>query len=414
MEPGSSSLPHGGVEGLTLHPSAKLKGHGKWVLRYTSPVTGKRRLAGLGTYPEISITDAAKKANTMREAIAKGLDPLIEKEAEKQREKPPSFAEAAVRVHKELRQAWKNPKHQQQWLNTVTQYAVPEIGNLTLDQLQPHHFANVLRPIWLTKAETASRLRQRLHAIMAWGWAHGFCTSNPVDVVDHLLPTQPGKAVRTIHHPAMPWRIIPDFWQQHLTKEDYDSSRAILKFIILTASRSGEARGMIWSEVDFDNAIWTIPSSRMKAKMQHRVPLSPAALKIILKQRDLGSAFVFPSVRSKKPLTDMTITMLLRRLEAASDTKGRLATTHGFRSSFRDWCSENSYPRDLAERALAHTVQNKVEAAYHRTDLLEQRRPMMDKWAEYVSGSQPKSMADMIKTSNTVGALSKSKLIRAK
>lgn len=405
IEPGNPSLPHGGVEGLTLHPSAKLKGHGKWVLRYTSPVTGKRRLAGLGTYPTVSIADAAKKATEMRGAIAKGLDPLIEKETEKQREKPPSFAEAAIRVHEELRQGWKNPKHQQQWLNTVQHYAVPKIGNLSLDQLQPHHIANVLRTIWLTKPETASRLRQRLHAIMAWGWAHGFCTSNPVDVVDHLLPSQLGKAVRTVHHPAMPWRIIPDFWQQHLIKEDYDSSRAILKFLILTASRSGEARGMIWSEVDFENAIWTIPSSRMKAKAQHRVPLSPAALTILRKQRDLDSELVFPSVRSQKQLTDMTITMLLRRLEAPSDTEARLATAHGFRSSFRDWCSENSYPRDLAERALAHTVQNKVEAAYHRTDLLEQRRPMMHKWAEFVSGVQPKSMADLLVSRNTVKGL---------
>lgn len=402
MEPGSASLPHGGVEGLTLHPSARLKGHGKWVMRYTSPVTGKRRLAGLGTYPTVSIADAAKKANKMREAIANGLDPLAEKEAEKQREKPPSFAEAVIRVHEELRQGWKNPKHQQQWLNTVQQYAVPKIGNMTLDQLQPHHIANVLRAIWLTKPETASRLRQRLHAIMAWGWAHGFCASNPVDVVDHLLPTQPSKATRTIHHPAMPWRAIPEFWQKHLVKEDYDSSRAILKFIILTACRSGEARGMTWGEVDFENAIWTIPSSRMKAKVQHRVPLPLAALQIILKQRDLSSDWVFPSVRSQKQLTDMTITMLLRRLEAPSDTDNRLATAHGFRSSFRDWCSENSFSRDLAERALAHTVQNKVEAAYHRTDLLEQRRPMMDKWSEFISGAQPiqanraKSITDVL------------------
>jgi integrase len=162
---------------------------------------------------------------------------------------------------------------------------------------------------------------------------------------------------------------------------------------------------MIWSEVDFDNAIWTIPSSRMKAKAQHRVPLSPAALTILRKQRDLDSEFVFPSVRSQKQLTDMTITMLLRRLEAPSDTEARLATAHGFRSSFRDWCSENSYPRDLAERALAHTVQNKVEAAYHRTDLLEQRRPMMHKWAEFVSGVQPKSMADLLVSRNTVKGL---------
>lgn len=385
MEPGSPLLPHGGVEGLTLHPSAKVKGRGKWVLRYTSPITGKRRLAGLGTYPEISIADAAKKATEMREAIARGLDPLIEKELEKLREKPPSFADAAVKVHAELRHGWRNPKHQQQWLNTVIQYAVPKIGNVPLDQLQPRHFADVLRPIWLTKAETSSRLRQRLHTIMAWAWAHGYCASNPVDVVDHLLPTQLGKSVRTVHHPAMPWRLVPTFWQQHLVHEAYDSSRAILKFIVLTACRSGEARGMTWNEVDFENAIWTIPPSRMKAKIQHRVPLSPVALSVILKQRDFGSLYVFPSTRSGKPLTDMTITMLLRRLNAPSDTEGRYATAHGFRSSFRDWCSEQGYARDLAERALAHTVPNKVEAAYHRTDLLERRRPMMTAWSDYVS-----------------------------
>jgi integrase len=154
---------------------------------------------------------------------------------------------------------------------------------------------------------------------------------------------------------------------------------------------------MTWSEVDFENNLWTIPSSRMKAKVQHRVPLSSAALEIIMKQRDLGSEFVFPSVRSKKQLTDMTITMLLRRLGASSDTKDRLATAHGFRSSFRDWCSENGHSRDLAERALAHTVQNKVEAAYHRTDLVEQRRPMMQKWADFVTDSHPEEKNQFFK-----------------
>ena len=159
---------------------------------------------------------------------------------------------------------------------------------------------------------------------------------------------------------------------------------------------------MTWDEVDFDNAIWTIPPSRMKAKVQHRVPLSPAALQIILKQRDFGSVYVFPSIRSNKQLTDMTITMLLRRLNAPSDTKDRYATTHGFRSSFRDWCSEQGYARDLAERALAHTLRNKVEAAYHRTDLLEQRRPMMMAWSEYVSSAkltfvQPEGLLEAIR-----------------
>lgn len=395
MEPGDPALPHGGVEGLTLHPSNKGKGHGKWVLRFTSPITGKRRLAGLGTYPEVSIAEAAKKATAMRSDIAQGVDPLQEKEIQKKREKPPSFAEAAVRVHEELKDGWKNPKHQQQWLNTVNQYAVPLIGLMELKDIQPHHMADVLRPIWLSKPETASRLKQRLHVIMSWGWAHGFCISNPVDVVTHLLPTQPSKTTRTIHHPAMSWKDLPVFWQQSLTTQGYDSSRAILKFIILTACRSGEARGMTWDEVDLENATWTIPAARMKAKMQHRVPLSKEAVQILIKQREMNSHIVFPSVKQKRKLTDMTITMLLRRLKAQSDTEGRTATAHGFRSSFRDWCSENGYPRDLAERALAHTIQNKVEAAYHRTDLLEQRRPMMEKWAAYVCSTTSGSITDL-------------------
>ena len=253
------------------------------------------------------------------------------------------------------------------------------------DQLQPHNFANVLRPLWLEKPETASRIKQRLHAIMGWGWARGYCSSNPVDVVEHLLPVQPGKRVRTIHHPAMLWREIPEFWVKHLNNVYHDTSRAILKFIILTACRSGEARGATWEEFDLDARIWTVPAHRMKAKAQHRVPLAAPVLLILKKQKELCQSLVFPSNHSGKQLTDMTITMLLRRLNAPSDTKGRCATAHGFRSSFRDWCSENGYARDLAERALAHTIPNQTEAAYHRSDLLEQRRSMMEKWADYVT-----------------------------
>lgn len=400
ITPDDHPLPHGGVEGLSLHPSPSEKGHGKWVFRYTSPVTAKRRLAGLGPYPTVGIAEAAKRALAMREDIAKGIDPLEEKKIEKFREKPPTFAEAAERVHQELKDGWANGKHQQQWINTVRQYAVPSIGNFSLDQLQPHHFANALRPLWLEKPETASRLKQRLHAIMGWGWARGYCSSNPVDVVEHLLPVQPGKRARTVHHPAMPWREIPEFWAKHLNNDYHDTSRAILKFIILTACRSGEARGSTWVEFDLDAGIWTIPAQRMKAKTQHRVPLTEPMLDILKKQKELCGTFVFPSNQSGKQLTDMTITMLLRRLKAPSDTPGRWATAHGFRSSFRDWCSENGYARDLAERALAHTIPNQTEAAYHRSDLLEQRRPMMDNWCTFLTGQNPSkkelSQADLI------------------
>nr|WP_316248874.1 site-specific integrase [Aeromonas hydrophila] len=233
-------------------------------------------------------------------------------------------------------------------------------------------------------------MKQRLHAVMAWAWAHGFCQANPVDVVDKLLPLQPSKAIRTQHQPAMDWRILPAFYQQYLANaERFDVSRALLSFVILTACRSGEARSMRWNELDLDAGIWTIPADRMKTQVVHRIPLSLQAMAVLEKVQGLHGEWVFPSPRKQVPLTDMAMTTLLRRVEAPSTTPGRLATAHGFRSTFRDWCSEKGYPRDLAERALAHLIQNKVEAAYHRTDLLDQRRPMMDTWAEFVSGNSP-------------------------
>jgi integrase len=387
MKPDDGLLPHGGVTGLALEPSST-KGRGKWILRYTSPVTNKRRKAGLGAYPDVGIAEAGKKGLLFREQLTQGIDPLeLKAEATLEAAKAaiiPLFKDAAETVYAELEPGWKNVKHKAQWINTLRDYAVPIIGEIPINQLEPRHIADALRPIWLEKPETASRLKQRIHAVLAWGWAHGYCTSNPVDVVGHLLAQQPSKAARVKHQPAMPWRMIPEFWKQHLMAEDYDVSRALLKFLILTAARSGEVRGMTWDEVNWSEGIWTIPPERMKAKFQHRVPLSPTAIQILEKQQAFDSELVFPSVRAKKMITDMTMTMFLRGVNAPSDTPGRTATAHGFRSSFRDWCSEHSYSRDLAERALAHTVQNKVEAAYHRTDLLDHRRPMMDAWEAFV------------------------------
>jgi len=385
MKPDSGALPHGGVTGLALFPSNS-KGSGKWVLRYVSPITGKRRNAGLGCYPEIGIAQAGKAAIEMREKVVAGIDPLEEKATKLQTLTMPTFQEAATTLHKELLPGWKNIKHGQQWINTLTQYAFPIIGKYPLDQIQPRHIAEALRPIWLDKAETASRLKQRIHSVMAWGWAHEFCRSNPVDVVDHLLPQQPGKSVRTQHQPAMPWKEIPAFVKSELhIIGRYDVTRPMLEFLILTSARSGEVRGMKWNEIDWKNAVWTIPAERMKAQIQHRVPLSERAIEILQNQQGRHELLVFPSPRDQKELSDMALTSFLRRVNATSDTAGRCATAHGFRSSFRDWCSELGYSRDLAERSLAHVVQNKVEAAYHRTDLLEQRRSLMDAWSQFIA-----------------------------
>ncbi|NML24416.1 tyrosine-type recombinase/integrase [Zoogloea dura] len=388
IKPDDPAIPHGGITGLALH-ATQSKGRGKWVLRYVSPVTGKRRNAGLGAYPEISIAEVAKRASAMRIELAEGKDPLEERIKLKTEATPtiPTFKIAAETLHRDLLPGWKNPKHGMQWINTLTEYVFPKMGSKVLNEIQPGDVAEVLKPIWLTKAETASRVKQRIHAVMAWGWAHGHCQSNPVDVVGHLLAQQPGKAIRTQHHPAMPWRDIPDFIQKHLRPGNRpEVTRTLLEFIILTACRSGEARGMSWAEVDLRNKVWTISEERMKAKITHRVPLSPRAIAILEAQRDQHKTLVFPSVRDRVELSDMAITSLLRRLKAHSDTPGRVATAHGFRSSFRDWCSEQGYSRDLAERSLAHTIKDKVEAAYHRTDLLEQRRELMNAWARYLSG----------------------------
>ncbi len=382
IKPDSPALPHGTVTGLSLHPSQS-PGQGKWVLRFVSPVTGKRRNAGLGSYPEISIGEAAKKGQQMREQIGNGIDPLHEK-ANNTSVAIPTFQRAAELLHAELLPSWKNAKHGQQWINTMSQYAFEHIGHLPLNQIQPRHIADVLRPIWLDKFETAGRLKQRVHAVMAWGWAHEYCQSNPVDVAHHLLPQQVNKALRTKHHPAMPWKDIPAFVTKHLHDHQPDVSRAMLEFLILTACRSGEVRSMVWSEVDFTSATWVIPAARMKTKMQHRVPLSDQAIKVLKSQEGKHTELVFPSPRDQVALSDMALTSLLRRAKAKSDVVDRIATAHGFRSSFRDWCSEHNYSHDLAERSLAHLVKNKVEAAYHRTDLLEQRRTLMQAWGNFV------------------------------
>lgn len=211
----------------------------------------------------------------------------------------------------------------------------PRIGSKPLDAITPADCADVLRPIWLEKAETASRTRQRMHAVMQWAWAHGRITANPVGVVDHILPKQNAKKE---HQPAMPWRDVPAFVKKHVAEfKQGEATRAALLFLILTAARSGEVRGATWGEFDLDAGIWTVPSERMKAKAPHRVPLSAAALALVktLKEQKQHETLVFPSPRGKV-LSDMALTALLRRVKAKSDTPGRVATAHGFRSSFRD------------------------------------------------------------------------------
>lgn len=391
IKPNDKPISHGGVTGLTLHPSST-KGRGKWVLRYVSPVTQKRRNAGLGSYPEISIAEAAKLAQTMREQLSAGDDPLELKKVETTKIVIPTFEEAARKVHTELLPGWRNKKHARQWISTLEQHVFPAMGTVPLDAITPANVADVLRPSWMTIPETSGRVKQRIHKVMQWAWAHGFCSANPVDVVDHLLPQQVSASIRTEHQPAMPWKVIPLYIASRVYTEDrYNVTRGLLLFVVLTACRSGEARAMEWNEIDFKRKIWTIPPGRMKGGLRHRVPLSTQALELLEQMRGLHETLVFPSPRKQTVLSDMVLTSFLRKTKAISDTQGRFAVAHGFRSSFRDWCSEQRYPHDLAERALAHTIRNKSEAAYHRTDLLNERRPMMQAWGDYVMSAISKT-----------------------
>jgi integrase len=383
------------VTGLTLVPGNK-KGKGNWNLRFVSPVTHKRRDMGLGTYPSVKIETARRSAMDARELIASGKDPVEERKLKRtllsKAPKIVTFEEAAREKYGEKLPGWKNPKHAAQWIRTLEAYVFPVIGKREVSTLKPADFAEALKPIWLTKPETASRVRQRCHDTMKWCLAHELVTGNPVDFVEHILGPQPAKSDRVRHQPAMAWRDIPDFVEAVLRVRN-DISRTGLEFLILTAARSEEVRGATWDEIDFEKRIWTVPAARMKRKKEHVVPLSNRALEILSmqKQSDAHPTLVFPSPRGKV-LTDMAFTVFLRKHKVMSSNGKDTATAHGFRSSFRDWASENGYPRDLAEKALAHAVRDKTEAAYHRTELVEERRQMMEDWAKWVC-SKAKNLA---------------------
>lgn len=384
----ASPIAHGGVVGLSLYSSGK-KGRGKWMLRYVSPINGKRKKISLGTYPEITIAEVGKIGAEYREQIAKGMDPHEIREAKEEEKRAllqcPTFEEAARYYHAELLPGWKNKKHGAQWINTLRDYVFPVLGGYLLNKITPKLVADALRPIWLEKPETASRVKQRIHSVMGWGWANGYNNANPVDVVTHLLPAQPGKEIRQQHMPAMAWTDLPTFYKTKLFQQEPENvTRAVLEFLIQTVCRSGEVRGMTWDEIEWDTKTWIIPATRMKAKKIHRVPLNQRAIDILKGQQGQHPVLVFPSPSKGVQLSDAAMSKFLNDNQIPSTEKGRHATAHGFRSTFRDWCSENGVSRDIAERALAHTISNKVEAAYHRTDLLDDRRKLMKKWLEFL------------------------------
>ncbi len=372
---------YGDGGGLWLQISTS--GTKSWLLRYQ--LDHRSRHMGLGPYPEVPLAEARQLALDARRLLVKGIDPIEKREADRQAKRahkaPLTFEQAAQRYIADHRDGWRNPKHAAQWETTLKLYAFQLIGKRDPATLTPSDIEAVLKPIWTKKQETASRLRGRIERVLDWCKTHGYRDGeNPArwrGNLDHLLP-KPSKVRKVRHHPALPWRELPDFMQR-LAMVEGMGARA-LEMVILTAARSGEVRGATWDEIDLDEAVWTIPAERMKGGRTHRIPLLDEAFQLLRSLPRLdGSPFVFFAARGGK-LSDMTLSAVCRRMEVD-------AVPHGFRSSFRDWAAEaTGYPREVSEAALAHVNADKVEAAYLRTDLFERRRELMAEWARYTLG----------------------------
>jgi integrase len=365
----------------------------KWVLRYT--INGKRREMGLGSFPDIGLAAARDKASEYRIQARDGIDPIEARQIEP--EKIPTFTTCAARYIRAHRSGWKNAKHARQWVSTLKTYARPEIGSKKVDTIATEDILKILTPIWTSKTETAKRVQGRIENVFDYAAAHKYRDPlNPArwrGHLDKLLP-RPSRVKKVTHHPAMPHTEVPAFMKE--LAGNGSVSALALRFLILTATRTNEVLQARWNEIDLEAAIWIIPAERMKARCEHRVPLSDTALHILdaLPRVD-GNPHVFPGSRQGRPLSNMALLQLMRGMGYGVNCDRGAFVPHGFRSSFRDWSGEvSSFPRDVAEMALAHVIENKVEAAYRRGDLFDKRRKMMQEWADYLE--QLKAGAEII------------------
>lgn len=370
----------GGAPGLALQvlPS----GGRSWVLRIR--VHGKRRDMGLGSFPDISLSLARELARAERAKVKQGIDPIAERQAARSRAEADrvamrTFKQCAERYITTLEANWKSPKSPQQWRNTLETYAHPTMGNLAAKDIELSHVMAVLEPIWMTKTETASRVRGRIEAVLDWAAVNGLRSgANPArwkGHLDKLLPL-PSKVRATRHHPAIHYQDMNEFWSR--VNEKPGVGAIALRFGILCVSRSVEVREATWNEFDEEQKLWVIPKERMKSEREHRVPLSDAACEILKAMpRGEGDSYVFGGSKKGAPLSDSTLSKVLKDMSVP-------AVPHGFRSTFKDWALERtSFPSEMSEMALSHAVSDKVEAAYRRGDLLHRRRQMMDEWAKF-------------------------------
>nr|WP_279614778.1 site-specific integrase [Sphingomicrobium astaxanthinifaciens] len=365
--------------GLMLY--VKASGSKSWVLRLT--IDGKRRDIGLGSFDDVSLADARAKADELRLLVKSGVDPTRLDDPGKAGAAM-TFREAAKAVHEERKDGWKNPKHAAQWLSSLEEYANPYIGEKLVADIDGPSIRDLLAEIWLSKPETARRVRQRIGTVLDWAYARGLRNSEaPLRSISRGLPRQPKK---DSHFAALPYVELPTLICQ--LSERSTVGRRALQFLILTAARSGEVRGATWREIDLERGQWNIPGDRMKMGKDHKVPLTPASTKILIEMAEAGTpaeGIIFPGQRGR-PMSDMTLMKVLRTALPGSHT------VHGLRSSFRDWAAEQTdYPGEVVEAALAHAVQNRVEAAYRRTDFFDKRKRLMEEWASFLYRSDYKA-----------------------